>query len=36
MKGRDIRSGTPKEITLKEEDTAEAFKTSIKSNNWRN
>ena len=25
MKGRDIRSGTPKEITLKEEDTAEAF-----------
>ena len=26
MKGRDIRSGTPKEITLKEEDTAEALK----------
>ena len=25
MKGRDIRSGTPKEITLREEDTAEAF-----------
>ena len=25
MKGRDIRSGTPKEITLKEEDTAEAL-----------
>ena len=24
MKGRDIRSGTPKEISLKEEDTAEA------------
>ena len=26
MKGRDIRSGTPKEITLKEVDTAEALK----------
>jgi len=26
MKGRDIRSGTPKEITLKEEDTQEALK----------
>ena len=26
VKGRDIRSGTPKEITLKEEDTAEALK----------
>jgi len=26
MKGRDIRSGTPKEITLKEEDTSEALK----------
>ena len=26
MKGRDIRSGTPKEVTLKEEDTAEALK----------
>ncbi len=26
MKGRDIRSGTPKEIALKEEDTAEALK----------
>ena len=26
MKGRDIRSGTPKEITLKEDDTAEALK----------
>ena len=26
MKGRDIRSGTPKEISLKEEDTAEALK----------
>ena len=26
MKGRDIRSGTPKEITLKEEDTALALK----------
>lgn len=26
MKGRDIRSGTPKEITLKEEDTAEALR----------
>ena len=25
MKGRDIRSGTPKEITLKEEDTSEAL-----------
>ena len=25
MKGRDIRSGTPKEITLKEEDSAEAL-----------
>jgi len=25
MKGRDIRSGTPKEIALKEEDTAEAL-----------
>ena len=25
MKGRDIRSGTPKEITLKEEDTADAL-----------
>jgi len=25
MKGRDIRSGTPKEISLKEEDTAEAL-----------
>ena len=26
MKGRDIRSGPPKEISLKEEDTAEALK----------
>ena len=26
MKGRDIRSGTPKEISLREEDTAEALK----------
>ena len=26
MKGSDIRSGTPKEITLKEEDTAEALR----------
>ena len=26
MKGRDIRSGTPKEISLKEEDSAEALK----------
>jgi rod shape-determining protein MreB len=26
MKGRDIRSGTPKEIALKEEDTVEALK----------
>ena len=26
MKGRDIRSGTPKEITLKEDDTVEALK----------
>ena len=26
MKGRDIRSGTPREINLKEEDTAEALK----------
>ena len=26
MKGRDIRSGTPKEVTLKEEDTSEALK----------
>ena len=26
MKGRDIRSGTPKEISLKEEDTVEALK----------
>ncbi len=26
MKGRDIRSGTPKEISLKEEDTADALK----------
>ena len=26
MQGRDIRSGTPKEITLKEEDTAEALR----------
>ena len=26
MKGRDIRSGTPKEISLKEDDTAEALK----------
>ena len=26
MKGRDLRSGTPKEIALKEEDTAEALK----------
>ena len=26
MKGRDIRSGTPKEIALKEDDTAEALK----------
>ena len=26
MKGRDIRSGTPKEIALKEEDTAEALR----------
>ena len=25
MKGRDIRSGTPKEITLKEEDTSDAL-----------
>ena len=29
MKGRDIRSGTPKEITLKEEDTAEALKPTL-------
>ena len=26
MKGRDIRSGTPRENTLKEEDTAAALK----------
>ena len=26
MKGRDIRSGTPREINLKEEDTAEGLK----------
>ena len=26
MKGKDIRSGTPKEITLNEDDTAEALK----------
>ena len=26
MKGRDMRSGTPKEISLKEEDTCEALK----------
>ena len=26
MKGRDIRSGTPREINLKEEDTADALK----------
>ena len=26
MKGRDIRTGTPREISLKEEDTAEALK----------
>ena len=26
VKGRDIRSGTPKEITLKEEDSSEALK----------
>ena len=26
MKGRDIRSGTPKEISLREEDTSEALK----------
>ena len=26
MKGRDIRSGTPKEISLKEDDTSEALK----------
>ena len=29
MKGRDIRSGTPKEISLKEEDTSEALKPVI-------
>ena len=29
MKGRDIRSGTPKEITLKEEDTSEALKPAL-------
>ena len=32
MKGRDIRSGTPKEISLKEEDTAEALKPGFKPN----
>ena len=26
MKGRDLRSGTPREITLREEDTAQALK----------
>ena len=29
MKGRDIRSGTPKEITLKEEDTSEALAPTL-------
>ena len=29
MKGRDIRSGTPREITLKEEDTAAALKPTL-------
>ena len=29
MKGRDIRSGTPREINLKEEDTAEALKPTL-------
>ena len=29
VKGRDIRSGTPKEISLKEEDTAEALKQTL-------
>ena len=29
VKGRDIRSGTPKEISLKEEDTAEALSQTI-------
>ena len=32
MKGRDIRSGTPKEISLKEEDTCRSLKAYIKSN----
>ena len=29
MKGRDIRSGTPREINLKEEDTAAALKPTL-------
>jgi rod shape-determining protein MreB len=29
VKGRDIRSGTPKEISLKEDDTAEALKQTL-------
>ena len=29
VKGRDIRSGTPKEISLKEEDTAEALSLTL-------
>ena len=32
MKGRDIRSGTPREINLKEEDTAAALKTNFRCN----
>ena len=32
MKGRDIRSGTPKEISLTEEDACEALMPILKSN----
>ena len=36
MKGRDIRSGTPKEITLKRRRYCRVIKTSTKSNFRRN
>jgi rod shape-determining protein MreB len=32
MKGRDIRSGTPKEIELTEKDALRGFNANIKSN----
>ena len=36
MKGRDIRSGTPKEIALTEEDAAEALNAMLKQDDRRN